>query len=239
MPDWATGGVIWAEDYLISQANHDFAVLRPRYSDEPVTVTPDTLDFGRRPWYSVHDSSFTLSFQGDGICRILEWAFEGNNRVFRGDFTPYTWLKHGDELEFEVEFIPREVRVYYNRIWYRTENDTTQIVLTGEGYDRNEIDENSRELSLTYSLNEPYPNPFNTEVQIHFSLTRQGSVNLSIFDISGRHVRTLVNKSQEAGFYTLNWDGKNENGGKVSSGLYFLRIHCGDFWLMRKLALMQ
>jgi len=74
------------------------------------------------------------------------------------------------------------------------------------------------------SLAQNFPNPFNPSTNIKFSLPATENVQLSIFDVKGRMVRTLVNGSQEAGEHTVMWDGKDSSGSSVSSGTYFYRL---------------
>jgi hypothetical protein len=69
-----------------------------------------------------------------------------------------------------------------------------------------------------------YPNPFNVETKISFNLPEAGAVNLTIYDITGRSIRTLVNEYQPAGIGTITWDGKTNNGNSLASGIYFVRL---------------
>ncbi len=69
-----------------------------------------------------------------------------------------------------------------------------------------------------------YPNPFNPSTTIPYQLARTGKVELSIYDIHGRLVHTIINKTQSAGIYRVSWDGSNSQGIKVSSGIYFYRL---------------
>lgn len=76
-----------------------------------------------------------------------------------------------------------------------------------------------------FALKPNYPNPFNPATTIAFDLPENSSVELEIYDISGRKVRTVVNESMEAGTHRVNWDGRDETGNQVASGIYFYRIH--------------
>jgi DNA-binding transcriptional regulator YhcF (GntR family) len=73
-----------------------------------------------------------------------------------------------------------------------------------------------------------YPNPFNPETNITYNLEQQEQVSLAIFNAQGRFVRTLVNKVQAPGQYVIRWDGLNQYGERVSSGLYFYRLQAGE-----------
>lgn len=77
-----------------------------------------------------------------------------------------------------------------------------------------------------FELAQNYPNPFNPATQIHYQLPKTAKARLAIFNSLGQKVRTLVNgdKPQAAGFYTVEWDGRNDTGERVSSGIYFYRL---------------
>lgn len=77
-----------------------------------------------------------------------------------------------------------------------------------------------------YTLEQNYPNPFNAGTTIPVSIAGDGSrlARLDIFDLLGRRVRTLLNENAEPGNYALFWDGRNDNGQAVASGVYFARL---------------
>jgi hypothetical protein len=76
----------------------------------------------------------------------------------------------------------------------------------------------------TFTLLKNYPNPFNPGTTISFSLAKATNINLAIFDVTGRKVRTLVRKAYDAGTHRVAWDGRNDNGVSLASGVYFCRI---------------
>lgn len=75
-----------------------------------------------------------------------------------------------------------------------------------------------------FKLDQNYPNPFNPVTTIKYSLSKSGNVSLQIFDITGKAIRTLVDRVQSSGSYTSVWNGFDNNGNKVSSGVYFYRL---------------
>jgi hypothetical protein len=94
-------------------------------------------------------------------------------------------------------------------------------------------------LPLATALAQNYPNPFNPETTIHFDLAGETGVSLRVFDMTGQVVRTLVRGSLPAGSYTELWDGRNEMGMKVGSGVYFYELQAGSFSSKRKMTLLQ
>jgi hypothetical protein len=84
-----------------------------------------------------------------------------------------------------------------------------------------------------------YPNPFNPETTIRYELAARAHVSLRVYDVSGATVRTLVDESKAAGSYTLTWNGRDDHGSAVSSGMYFYRITAGSFSDVRKMTLVK
>ncbi len=69
-----------------------------------------------------------------------------------------------------------------------------------------------------------YPNPFNPSTTISYSVPENSSVKLDIYDVAGRKVRSLVDESRSAGYHNVVWNGRDENGSQVSSGMYLYRF---------------
>ena len=90
-----------------------------------------------------------------------------------------------------------------------------------------------------FRLHQNRPNPFNPETQIVFDLPEQGQVRLEIFDILGQKVRTVVNEELPVGRYHYVWDGRNQKGQEVASGIYLYRLHAADQLQTRKMTLLR
>jgi len=96
-------------------------------------------------------------------------------------------------------------------------------------------------LPKTFALAQNAPNPFNPATAISYSVPDGTSlaVSLAVYDIRGKLVRTLVNQVKNAGTYTVFWDGSDESGVQVSSGVYFYRMMAGSFIQTRKMVLLK
>ena len=90
-----------------------------------------------------------------------------------------------------------------------------------------------------YSLSQNYPNPFNPETNIEYALPKTGFVTITIYDINGQLVRKLVSEQKPAGYHSIRWDGRNNSGTKVTSGLYFYFFKSQDFSQTKKMILMK
>lgn len=90
-----------------------------------------------------------------------------------------------------------------------------------------------------FAMQQNYPNPFNPVTTIKFQLPAAEDVKLSVYNILGQKVRTLVNERLDAGYYQVVWDGLNEQGVPLASGFYIFRIEAGDFRMVRKMTLLK
>jgi hypothetical protein len=93
--------------------------------------------------------------------------------------------------------------------------------------------------ALKTALGSNYPNPFNPMTTIEYSIANDLQVNLSIYNVNGQLVRTLVNKLQKSNAYSVVWNGKDNGGNSVGSGIYFSRMVAGDFKQSKKLILLR
>ena len=90
-----------------------------------------------------------------------------------------------------------------------------------------------------YSLFQNYPNPFNPSTLISYALPKASLVTVKIYDMLGREIRTLINGQQNAGVNSIQWNGENNYGSKVSSGTYIYMLKAGDFTLAKKMILLK
>ena len=94
-------------------------------------------------------------------------------------------------------------------------------------------------LPQSFSLSQNCPNPFNPETAIRYDLPVEAKVSLFVYDIGGQRVRLLVDEEKEAGRHTVVWDGKDEAGREVASGIYLYRLRTDGFACTRKMALIR
>jgi flagellar hook assembly protein FlgD len=89
------------------------------------------------------------------------------------------------------------------------------------------------------TLEQNYPNPFNPSTTITFALPAASHVRLLICDLLGREIRRLVDAPYGGGFHTVRWDATDDNGAKVTSGVYFYRIQAGTYSAVRRMLLVR
>jgi hypothetical protein len=101
------------------------------------------------------------------------------------------------------------------------------------------VEADTKTIPGIFQLHQNYPNPFNPSTSIRYQLAANNKVELTIYNTLGQKVRTLVNNYQSAGKQTVIWDGRNEKGKAVSSGIYFYRLKAGDFICSKKMLLVR
>ena len=119
-------------------------------------------------------------------------------------------------------------------LFYRVWDESANIVESGHI----KLDIESM-LPDEFSLQQNFPNPFNPNTTIRYTLPKQTKVSLDIYNIRGELVNTLISKSQEAGYYQLIWNGTNEHGKTVSAGMYLYRISTSAFTATKKMVLLK
>ncbi len=103
-------------------------------------------------------------------------------------------------------------------------------------------DHSSAQNIQEFALHTNFPNPFNGSTVIAFQIPANDPsthITLEIFNLLGRRVRTLINKNYERGEYTVSWDGRNDSGVELASGVYLYRLKANNFQRVRKLLMIK
>ena len=163
-----------------------------------------------------------LVSDGTGDTRVeLE---DGNNSYYNGSIEPGTIL-----VQLGAHFQKLKGIMYYSFSNYklvpRKDDDFV-------GYTTAVKNENSS--PVTFNLEQNYPNPFNPSTKIVYSIPEASNVNLTIFDILGQQLKTLVNESQNRGTYTVTF-----NASSLPSGIYFYKIEAGKYNQVKKMILLK
>jgi hypothetical protein len=106
------------------------------------------------------------------------------------------------------------------------------------GLDLSQI-QNEAAMPNSYSLLQNYPNPFNPVTKLRYDLPENSHVNITIYDMLGRAVKTMVNQHQNAGHRSIIWDGTNDYGNTVSTGIYLYQIQSGAYTRTKKMVFLK
>ena len=90
-----------------------------------------------------------------------------------------------------------------------------------------------------FALHQNYPNPFNPQTLIKIETAKESFIQLTVHDSHGHHVQTLVSSTQPAGLYFVPWNGTDDNGTRLPSGIYYYRMRADDFVDVKRMILLR
>jgi spore coat protein A len=131
--------------------------------------------------------------------------------------------------------------VWHCHILSHEDHEMMRVLHVGGGAqaDREIADTSVSLTPNSYALEQNYPNPFNPTTEIRFQLPNNEKVELTIFNSLGQKVRTLVNENMAAGVHSFTWNGRDNFGNQVSSGIYIYKIEAGSFSQVKRMTLLK
>ncbi len=196
--------------------------------EKSVVYNTDHLTFIEVEWSNLLGEFIIVTNDQDG-----ELKFAGSGSLPDGEEGVFATFHFVVNEDFEEN----ETAVTVQRSRWNEESiltDATSATLTkslGTG-DEKLLPEN-------FALHQNYPNPFNPVTTLRYDLPENSLVNIIIYDLLGRQVKTLVNQTQDAGFKSIIWDATNDYGKPVSAGVYLYKIQAGDFVQTNKMVLLK
>jgi len=167
---------------------------------------------------------------------LANWAkfshvYSGDNKYFLNDlYNNNSIMEQGKELDtLSVNLGPYDVAVF--TISCTKDSLILPEIKTGFKQD------NEKHLPAEFQLMQNFPNPFNGETAINYNIVCSGEVELSIFNIRGQRIKTIINKHQNPGFYSVSWNGRDDGGLSVSSGIYLCVLRFNKIINVKKLIL--
>ncbi len=187
-------------------------------------------------------TSFTGSVMQDGV--LLNWttATELNNQGFEIERSTgvQTWQKIGYVPGFGTTTEPKAYSYLDGDVTTGTYNyRLKQIDFDGTTAYSDEIEVVVDFTPSNFELSQNYPNPFNPSTTIQFQVPQASDVTVVIYDMLGQAVKSLFDGQVQAGKYTVEWDGTNYAGSKLSSGSYIYRMTAGDFVDTKEMILLK
>ena len=181
-------------------------------------------------------ASFTGIYDEDAV--TLSWTF---SETFRCDGSFVYRAEEGDDVfvRLNAESLPGTASGYRDETAIPGRTYRYRIGVIENGGEHHSIDISVTLPPKPLTLYQNYPNPFNPSTAIAYFLPEDCRVRLSIFDTAGRLVRTLADGPAVAGTHTIGWDGRNDRGSSVGSGVYYYRLTAGRKTITRKLVLMR
>jgi subtilisin family serine protease len=154
--------------------------------------------------------------------------------VIKSQYPSYTWLDIHNRLESTTDNIDALNPTYAGKLGTGRVNACRAI-------GGSPVPKDTPELSVPreFSLYQNYPNPFNLGTSISFYLPQRSQVSLSIFNILGEKVKTLISADIPAGSHAITWDGTNDAGSVVGTGIYLYKMTAGDKSVTKKMSLLK
>ena len=207
----------------------DPASLFPDGKIRLLVAGSDEVDMRTQASLSVTDETintvsviYTANLSGD---------FDGSGRVYFDDFFLFADAFGGNNPQYDLD---NSGTVDFDDFVIFADNfgkeERAKLMVLAQQY---------LGLPAMASLETNYPNPFNISTTIRYLLAESGQVHLRIYDLTGQKIRTLVNENQIPGSFAVTWDGTNEQGQIVSTGIYLTKLQTGTFTDVRKMLLIK
>jgi len=208
-------------------------ILDPKISVDPIYLAFDTTAAG-----SSNLKLLTIYNTGNATLTISN--ISSTESVFSTNLTSYD-IQPGDSQMVQVAFTPTEPIIYSSNFFVisnDSEMDTLIVPVSGVGImlTRIELDAQLPHILVLYPN---YPNPFNPVTTLRYDLPEQTHVNITVYDMLGRQVKTLINHTQDAGYRSVIWNATNDYGKPVSAGIYLYQIQAGDYISTKKMVLLK
>ena len=215
---------VWACDTTLAAIAQNNGVT----STNNAMLSSSDLGMNLDEMYITHQLARTLDFRDDqstqGVGANNEWQYEHD-----GSWTAVEWPMHYDAS--------------YSTSSVAATHSTTGGPIGSNRWMEFELGaltvDNSTALPKSFALKQNYPNPFNPSTEIAFSLEQTSNITLTIFNVLGQKVKVLADGSKQAGTHSLSWDGRDQMGAMVSTGLYFYTLTDGNTSITKKMALMK
>jgi len=185
-------------------------------------ISPSIIDFGNVAVGSTSIEQFTITNYWDSELTGMIYSFPGFETSDSFSVPAF------NSQNVEVSFSPTELSDYYGDIIISTNSLTFPVVyitVSGSGTATDVTDELVMSNSMITSN---YPNPFNPTTSIDFYVRNDTQVTITIFNAKGQKVKTLIDEFKQAGNYSAVWNGEDEMGTSVSSGLYFANMNTAE-----------
>jgi len=201
--------------------------------EEKADYTPMYVDMS-----NLQDLPTELGIYVDGECKGAV--------VVEGDFTDIcVYLDENEILDDQntelVLYYGGKSAIAQRRSFKPAAGELTELHESGLNFYTLQLSDKSEIESINpvTQLQQNYPNPFNPTTTIAYNLASDGMATLEVYNIKGQRVTTLVNKQHNAGSHTIVWDGKDDSGRAVSSGIYYYRLNTENGSITHKMLLLK
>ncbi|MFC2084234.1 M20/M25/M40 family metallo-hydrolase [Bacteroidota bacterium] len=226
----------FAYDYL--KINHVEKVLSSRFAGaEPISDVYNSIyvDSSKTPEqssYHLWDIESISAAPGAVEIYKYETFFDTTSPAGQMRNQPVGIEYLGDDFKVIVLSFP---------LYYMNADDASDLInyILAEKFGETTSISDNKSLPETFDLFQNYPNPFNPSTTIEFQIPKENNVSLKIYNIIGEEIRTLLNEYKKPGYYRVNWNGYDNKGKEVSTGIYFYKLNAGSFSKSQKMILLR
>jgi hypothetical protein len=215
----------------------NYNMVGPAYSGEVVNFISDTLYVSN----TGITEEFTLHLETSEIpdgWNVL-WCHEYEDALCHFPVFPWSFsFLSGStiQIDFTINYNSSPGALDLDMYW---ESGTISEVMNFTFRTEDFVDNEPDQLFSGVELSQNYPNPFNPETTIDFNLTAAGRVELNVYNLKGELVKTLVEKELAGGNHSTHWNGADNQGNSVPSGLYFYRLQTSQDVITRRMILLK
>jgi hypothetical protein len=218
----------WSSSFIDLSITHTAADALSYYCDQQgfsalyATVAVENVNTASRATITIHLDPWDI--------RSVNLAIEYQGEIV----AEYNYIT-GSSYIITTEFQPEKTGQYYACVSYQGNTYRTGFYISSVD---DVVEQNTTATPTQFALQQNYPNPFNPSTTIRYSIVESGPVSIAVYNPLGEHIRTLVARHHQPGEYSICWDGTDQRGKQVSSGVYIYRMQAGAIHYTRKLALM-
>ncbi|MBN2091810.1 T9SS type A sorting domain-containing protein [candidate division KSB1 bacterium] len=232
--------------YTFEAEKMRFQYNRNYFEDSSVVLSRPYCYVGQYMFFEQDELRIEIAAKGDSVAGGWpEMELRLDNQIVQTYLVNDTnWVNYQFVLK-DYESGKHELKIHYkNSSWAYLRNLYIDKVTAYTKYgllkmDFEEVSNEDISLPSDFQLAQNYPNPFNPETSIHYQLPEAANVRISIFNMLGQEVQRLVESNQPAGYYEIKWNGLDNMGQQVVSGVYLYRIEANDFCMNRKMLLVR
>ncbi len=209
----------------VNDAPNTFSLLFPAHFALIETLNPTLtweqatdIDKGDIVHYRVYIDTLSIFTHPSSFDNITSTSFKISNG-----------LKKSEEYFWKVSAIDLAGAVTECQSFFKFITSATAI----------QVKEHANTSPDEFALFQNYPNPFNPETSISFQIPKSCHVEIKIFNTVGQEIRTLIDEKIDAGYHQISWDGKDNSGKKVGTGIYIYQLKADEFVAVRKMVMIQ
>ena len=218
----------------VNDSPMDFSLIYPTILDT-IEISSDTDETVSFTWEPSFDVDSEVSYK-------LTVTLDYFGTSYINEYENISDTTYGVSA-YEYALLMTNLNLPRWNIDYRVESTDGEFTIISDSrefvFDNTSLSIKYKIMPKEFALHQNYPNPFNPITSLRYDLPNDGLVNITIYDMMGRIVKTLVNSSQTAGFKIVQWGATNNKNEPVSAGLYLYTIQVGEFRQAKKMVLLK